>query len=142
IHDRNVPHLTEGLCLLLSVKMNMYSGNGNNFLKTFIRRIAFKPRLTQEIYHCPRQQQSCVAQWQTKNRPQMLFILRGTICFDGLMAAVMWPRSNLINQHLAFLCNEHFHCEEAYHVKFLNKIPRNPVSPLRCNGWDIRGCKQ
>mmetsp|Transcript_85745 Transcript_85745/g.136158 ORF Transcript_85745/g.136158 Transcript_85745/m.136158 type:complete len:357 (-) Transcript_85745:51-1121(-) len=70
--------------------------------------------LTQDVHHHgTAHTQVAVAQGQTQNRTEMLFELVHTTGFHGVVSRVVRARSDLIQQHLAILQQEHLHTKNA-----------------------------
>src|SRR5690349_1125067 len=64
----------------------------------------------------------------------MLFVLRGDVGFDCLMAAVVWPGRNLVDENAAFAGDKHFNSEKSDHAEVADDLARNEIG-FRCNGW-------
>ena len=107
-------HLATRLGLLFVVEVEISFGNVADCFPT---RNPLLPEIAQQVGHRGVANLSGRAEWQSADRPQLLFELAGRMGLDRQVSRIMGPGSDLVDQHFAGVRQEKLDADQAHQLK-------------------------
>src|SRR5688572_28409602 len=103
-------HLAPGPRFLLAIEMQLRFSGSEDVLPL---RLTVLPDGAEEVHHHNRRQETSLAERQTAKRPHLLLELRRRARVDRIVAAVVRPRCDLVDEQRAVVGHEELDREHA-----------------------------